>query len=170
MAEDPEVVAVANDELRDDTVSATVMFQDSEPLLGVWRKGRVSGGQVLLPARGLFWVPLVSVPQLWREPDQRGRMKSRPILRSGEEAGARVCPALGRVHMGGPEPQAHHGLLVSFLYCVTQDLCVTIILGWLPLQNHIETPCLSDPNILGRAWLVCRRETSRNRPPETAGV
>lgn len=33
MAEDPEVVAVAGDELRYHAVSATVMFQNSEPLL-----------------------------------------------------------------------------------------------------------------------------------------
>lgn len=55
-------------------------------------------------------------------------------------------------------PQAHHGLLVSFLYSITPDLCIAIILGWLPLQSHIETPSLNDPDILGRTWLVCRRQ------------
>lgn len=72
--------------------------------------------------------------------------------------------ALGRVYMGRPETQAHHGLLVGFLYCVTPDLCVAIILGWFPLQSHVETPRFHDPNVLGRAWLVCRRESSWKVP------
>lgn len=64
---------------------------------------------------------------------------------------------LRRVY-GDPGPQAHHGLLVSFLYSVTPDLSIAIVLGWLPLQSHIETPSLNDPDILGRTWLVCRRQ------------
>ena len=40
MAEDPEVVAVADDELRHDAVGVAVMLQDGEPLL-VGREGKV---------------------------------------------------------------------------------------------------------------------------------
>lgn len=114
LAEDPEVVAIANDELRHDTVSATVMLQDSEPLLGVWRKGRVSGGQALLPARGLFWVPLVSVPPLSREPGQRGRMSSRPVLRAREEAGAQVSWPYGGCTWGAQNPRLTMVFLSAF--------------------------------------------------------
>lgn len=68
-----------------------------------------------------------------------------------------------------PGPQAHHGLLVRFLDRVTADLRVAVILWWLPLQGHIETPRLHDLNVLGRARLVCRRQTRRvTAAPDTA--
>lgn len=59
MAEDPEIVAIANDELGHHTVGAAIMLQDSEPFLGDRRQGR---DLWVPPARGLLGTPGVSTP------------------------------------------------------------------------------------------------------------
>lgn len=110
-------------------MGAAVVLQDSEPLLKDVRE------------EGNFWGPLP------------GEYRSLHLYCGGNQSSGRVDR-----DYGGPSPQAHHGLLISFLYYVTPDFCVAIILGWLPLQSHTETPRISDPNILGRTWLVCGRQ------------
>ena len=119
-------------------------------------RGPLGLGPALLPTRGLSRAPLAPVPQPQREADHRGRASSGPAPGAAETWPRQ---ALGRAWRGGPGPQAHHGLLVRFLDRVTADLRVAVILWRLPLQSHIETPCLCDLNVLGRARLVCRRQT-----------
>ena len=98
--------------------------------------------------QGLSRAPLSSAPSLWREPAQRG---GGPGLRAWKGSWA---PA-GM----GPGPQAHHGLRVSLLNRVPPEFCVPVVLGRLPLQSHIEAPRLCNLDILGRTWLICRRQT-----------
>lgn len=45
--------------------------------------------------------------------------------------------------------QSHHGLPVSLLNGVAGDLTVTVVLRRLPLQRHVESPNVDDPQKLG---------------------
>lgn len=85
------------------------MLQDREPLLGVWRKGRLSGGWA-------YYLPgaaLVSAPQLRREVGQRGRMSQAHSKDRGGSWG-QVCLALGRVYMGAQNARLTMVFLSAF--------------------------------------------------------
>ena len=55
---------------------------------------------------------------------------------------------------------SHHGLLISFLNGVTSNLTVTIVLWWLPLKCHIETPRIENLKSLWGPREIYRWEIS----------
>lgn len=101
MAEDPEVVAVADDELRHDAVGAAVMLQDSEPLLA-GRERRVPCGWPYALPGPLSGTPVVCTLTV---EGTRAERRAPPKGREGQPG-----PGQGR----GPSPRLTMVFLSAF--------------------------------------------------------
>ena len=91
MAEDPEVVAIANDEVGHHTLGAAVVLQDCEPLLRAWRKGGHWGwGRP-------YFLPGASLGHPWHlYPNRRGKQ----IIEGGQAVGL----LQGQLRLGPARP------------------------------------------------------------------